>query len=374
MKKCIGPQYYKDFKCIADRCVHNCCKGGWLIELTEEMVQKYNSIPGPFGEQLRQSVTVDEEGSYVFQLVDGVCPHLGTTGLCNVFGELGESCMGTVCREFPRFSLHYGKVVETGIGLACEEAARIIMSQQKPFSIENIEVAQSGLVLEDNFETIEADDVYIDFLIRARTCMFQIIWEPGKTIYEKLNVLLELSMELQRHINCGSYNEVADCMPKVNRIVKMEEDAELAKETKKLLINIYRNLEQLNTDWENRADDIERCFIEESCIDVLEDIEGGENMELSLLSYFLYRYFMKSVDDYNVSDKIRLSICNYMMLMAQFAVLKEQEKFCFENLVEEARIFSRQVEYSDYNIESLLEEFNFGDELSESRIKLLFFK
>ena len=47
---------------------------------------------------------------------------------------LGEDKMGVVCTQFPRYTEYYGAVKETGIGLACEEAARIICQDKEAFT------------------------------------------------------------------------------------------------------------------------------------------------------------------------------------------------------------------------------------------------
>ena len=39
-----------------------------------------------------------------------------------------------MCDQFPRYSEYYGEIKESGIGLACEEAERIIFSENKTFT------------------------------------------------------------------------------------------------------------------------------------------------------------------------------------------------------------------------------------------------
>lgn len=377
MIKYIVPHYYKEFVCTAQRCAHNCCRGGWLIELTEDIVKKYEDIEGESGRRLRESVMTDEEGCYVFCLQDGVCPHLEQSGLCGVYRELGPDYMGTVCREFPRFSYAYGDRVEAGIGLACEEAARIILLERQPFALKEIELSKTGLVTMTCEKESEPEKEYLDFLQGARDYILRILWGSEGTIAEKIKRILDLSQHLQRHINCGNYNEIEDFSKKVQGIeLEPEWDEELCRMTRKLVVDIYRNLEQLNEEWIKRAEGIEESLLNDAYKTALDGLENGKTVQLQLLSYFIYRYFMKSAEDYNVSDKLLLCVCCYVVLMAQFASAKASKasgELSIEELVEEARIFSRQVEYSDNNIETLLEEFNFGDELSESRIKWLFF-
>ena len=34
--KIYAPAYYRDFKCIADKCKNICCKAGWGIEIDDD--------------------------------------------------------------------------------------------------------------------------------------------------------------------------------------------------------------------------------------------------------------------------------------------------------------------------------------------------
>ena len=42
--KLFAPEYYNEFKCIADRCTHSCCIG-WEIDVDGDTVEKYESLP-----------------------------------------------------------------------------------------------------------------------------------------------------------------------------------------------------------------------------------------------------------------------------------------------------------------------------------------
>ena len=39
----VFPNYYKKFKCIKDKCKHNCCIG-WEIDIDEDTMDLYNSL------------------------------------------------------------------------------------------------------------------------------------------------------------------------------------------------------------------------------------------------------------------------------------------------------------------------------------------
>ena len=124
--KLLAPSYYKAFICIADKCKHSCCIG-WEIDIDKNTVCKYSALSGEYAEKIKSSIT----GKSVphFKLCkNGKCPHLDGRGLCQIITEYGESYLCDICREHPRFYIDTPKGKEVGLGMSCEEAARIILS------------------------------------------------------------------------------------------------------------------------------------------------------------------------------------------------------------------------------------------------------
>lgn len=128
----VFPNYYEKFKCIADKCRHNCCIG-WEIDIDEDTMDLYNSLDGDFAERIRSSIEGDIPH---FTLTEGErCPFLNSSGLCEIICELGDGAISDICYLHPRFSNFYDDFTETGLGLCCEEAARLILTETEPFSV-----------------------------------------------------------------------------------------------------------------------------------------------------------------------------------------------------------------------------------------------
>ena len=146
--KLFAPEYYKDFKCIADRCRHSCCIG-WEIDVDGDTMEKYRSLKGEYGKEIIESI--DESETPHFRLVAKErCPHLDEKGLCKIITELGEGYLCHICREHPRFynDTPYGK--DVGLGMACEEACRLILSSDGYNDISEV-------------GEIEGDEEYFEF-------------------------------------------------------------------------------------------------------------------------------------------------------------------------------------------------------------------
>ena len=130
----VFPDYYKDFSCIADKCSHSCCIG-WEIDIDEKTLKKYSSLKEGYGKEIINTVE-NEEAAYFKLCEDERCPHLDEKGLCRIISNLGEDYLCEICREHPRFYNDTARGKFVGIGMACEEAARIIL--QNDFSIDEI--------------------------------------------------------------------------------------------------------------------------------------------------------------------------------------------------------------------------------------------
>lgn len=134
--KLYAPKYYREFNCIADKCQHSCCIG-WEIDVDERTLNKYKKLNSGYGVDILNSIEKGQP-SYFKLLNDDRCPHLDEKGLCRIISEYGEDFLCDICREHPRFYNDTISGKEVGIGMACEEACRIILSSDDYDKIEEI--------------------------------------------------------------------------------------------------------------------------------------------------------------------------------------------------------------------------------------------
>ena len=169
MKFCV-PKYYKDFKCIADKCTHSCCIG-WEIDIDNNTLEKYSRLNHEYREAIIESI--DRDGDPHFRLsINERCPHLDEKGLCKIITNLDESYLCEICREHPRFYLNS----EMGLGMACEEACRVILSSDNYDELE--ETSTCGAVSIDNSAAL-----------MERTRLFGILKNNTLKHEEKLNYI-----------------------------------------------------------------------------------------------------------------------------------------------------------------------------------------
>ena len=356
--------------------------GGWQIDIDDETAEYYQNVTGEFGDRLRESIEYTD--AYCFRLKDGQCPFLDDKGLCEVYKHLGEDKLGVVCAQFPRFSEYYGDIKETGIGLACEEAERIIFTDTDAFSFDMKELDEEP-VLDSEFDAELAKSL---FVYRDKVIALFDTESEGISLTDKLRATLLSSSYIQEMINNNSYEEITQYVTSLNLQKLLDEvssdgtgaDFTLCEAVYRILC-AYSGLETLNPAWPNVLD---RLFSQLHEADEDDNIKENTNImyeELSkefdlyisinnrgfeynnLIKYYVFRYFMKAAYDHDILGKSILTIANWIVIrdMDISRWLDNGKTFTFEDRIDTVHIFSRQVEYSEDNLWELNEEFMFDD-------------
>ena len=136
----VKPSYCNSFQCIASRCRDNCCIG-WEIDIDEETDRFYRNVTGDFKRRLEDGISRDGTPHFRLQGKKERCAFLNDDNLCDIFIHLGEEHLCGICREHPRFYEWYEEIpglmdwTESGLGLCCEEAARLFVSETGPLRL-----------------------------------------------------------------------------------------------------------------------------------------------------------------------------------------------------------------------------------------------
>ena len=303
----LYPEYYKDFKCISHRCKHNCCIG-WEIDIDADTLKFYKSVSGKFGDRLKQNIEYSDEPHFKLQTGDR-CPFLNHNGLCDIITTLGEDALCQICSDHPRFRNFYTSFTEIGLGLCCEEAARIILSHEKPFRL----VALDG----KEAEITEEEGGFLNF----RQQLFDIAEKEDISALEKIEV--------------------------ISKTYKIQ----IPKKTNTEWLEFLKSLERLDPDWER--------YLSLPVVGVEElskvNLQSFEKYFSRLLVYFIYRHLGEGVNDGRIKERIRFGlICTYLIRILTAAQITQNPDFDFENFTELCRAFSAEIEYSNENIETIL--------------------
>ena len=122
------PHYYKQFRCIADKCPDTCC-AGWQIMIDNRSLKKYSKVKGGFGNRLQNGI---DWKVHAFLQQGGRCEFLNEDNLCDIYKECGANMLCRTCQNYPRHTEEFEGLREISLSLSCPEAARIILGEKEP--------------------------------------------------------------------------------------------------------------------------------------------------------------------------------------------------------------------------------------------------
>lgn len=285
--KLYAPSYYKDFKCIADKCAHNCCIG-WEIDIDEISLEKYKSLKNDYGPTIMNSISFEDTPH--FKLCKGDrCPHLDENGLCKIILNYSKDYLCQICAQHPRF-YNYTTEAEVGIGMSCPESARIILTSQN-----YDEIIEVGQIAEDPFD--------IDFDGRVlRGEVYQILKNTTQGYENNLEAIYS-KYQIDKK-NDSYWLEILDTL-------------EYLDNESKLLFQNYSSKKRPR---------------------------GKEKYQERFLAYFIYRHCTEAVD-YEDFCK-RLSFCLFCERLLASLIYNEDD---LDKIVDIARIISTEIEHSEEN-------------------------
>lgn len=376
------PHFYKEFQCLAGKCKDSCCIG-WEIDIDPDTYAYYSNIEGEFGRRLQENIRIGRETSFI--LKEGRCPFLNEHNLCDICTELGEESLCEICTEYPRFTMEYGDVEEKCFGISCEEAGRLIFRDDKKITFE--ETVLPGDYIEDE----EEDRVFLSQLEQARNHAIAIMQERSISTLNRISLLLQFAEQVQRRINENQMESLADLIEDfegealLRRAAYLQQEeisAQKAFQFMKQRMDLFDQLEVLDEEWRGTPNRLKRYFLTRKAEGYVQDIQ--EFMEYykerdyeyeHLMVYFIFRYGMKAAFDYDFYNKIRFGVVSFLVIrdmdVERFIVNGRQ--FTKEDRIDVARIYSKEVEHSEDNLQQLTEDFMFEElfELYEINTQLL---
>ena len=136
--KVYAPDYCADFRCIAGSCRHSCCVG-WEIDVDPEAMKRYQAMDGALGEKLKRCIAPEPVPHFILSAGER-CPFLTEQNLCEIILRAGEDALCQICADHPRFRNYWSDRIEIGLGMACEEAARLILTSPHPLRLVPVSV------------------------------------------------------------------------------------------------------------------------------------------------------------------------------------------------------------------------------------------
>ena len=316
------PEYFSEFKCIANKCIDSCCIG-WEIVIDDATRTKYKHLDSDIGREI-----ADKTQHGCFHLDEnGRCAFLDTDGLCRIISGLGEGYLCDICREHPRY---YGTSkcgIEGGLGLGCEEAARIILS----------------LKALPRFTTVGRDVHYFD-----EDSFGDVSEHFRNNLYEGI-FNLDVCTLIGKYIACATAADevafevcTAEKRVPIPKVTYAQADENEIKRISDSLLPLLLECEALTDDW--------RDIVEKAGKVCVSDVLRHEEMIRSLLFYFTHRYVREGVEDMTLGARIMFSTACALSVTAICEIIEDSEPE-----VRAAVLFSKNIEYSTENVDMILD-------------------
>lgn len=341
------PAYYETFTCIASACPDSCCKD-WAVDIDDTAAAYYRSLEGPLGDRLRQVLRDTEDGTCM-TIENGRCPMWRSDGLCRIQAELGHDALSHTCRTFPRLRHDYGDFAELGLELSCPEAARLILTQPDTMTCRSVPGGEDADYEEDTMQ----------ILLRSRATALAFLERSPYPVPHTLAILLLYAHSVQAELDGGA-----------EAVLCPEEDLADARRyatggDMAQLLEFFKNLEILTSQWLDRLNAAQKIFSrgEGGTASAVTDVDCGQQSAVphigtdlfhspatwsdqyqALFRYFINRYWLQAVSDYDLIGRVKFSITACILIHALGG-----------DTVQTAQAFSKEIENDPDNVEALLD-------------------
>lgn len=296
------PDYYKNFRCIASRCKHNCCIG-WEIDIDADTLDFYLNATGDMGKRLKDSICCDDTPHFILDENER-CPFLNDKNLCDIICEYSQEHLCDICAQHPRFHNNLPDRIESGLGLCCEEAARIILGKK----------GSAHLICEGEGECS-------DEIITMRDEIIKLLQNREKPVTERISDMLSF----------------CDAVPKKRSVPEF--------------CDVLLSLERMDDKWSELLKATKRTYPKTNLTAFDSYMSEREYEYEQFCVYLVYRHFANSPDIAEAQKRACFVFAAHHLLHAIGAVLYSTAGiFDFDTQVEIARLFSSEIEYSDENL------------------------
>lgn len=349
----------------------------------------------------------DDGGSTMYRLkIDGRCPFLNSKNLCEIVLNLGPQALCQICSEYPRYSFEFDGAVEKSLTISCEEAGRLMFLSDVPIGF--VETEAGGWMPSDGPEADayspenDPDEEIFRTISLIRSAAIRILENRRIDLADRIGHFLALCTEAQHALDLADSDsdllrirlpelvrlytgsEHPEITPEARdaaaegsgpcldaeEILPFPEDSELLDAVRsgrfdylKKRMDILSGMEILTDRWVQEISELNKVFIsEDSYKSILSAWLSSPDCRIPayehLLVYFVFRYFPLAAYDGSIIDKARFAVFGMLVIRDLDAArfMRNGARFDLNDRIRNAKICSKEVEHSDYNIEYLFGE------------------
>lgn len=362
---CLFPDYYPRFRCVGSACQDNCCIG-WEICIDADTLDYYRSRTGALGEQLAQNIALTDQPHFILDDRQR-CPFLNGQNLCQLHIQLGEQHLCSICAQHPRFHNWFGTLKESGVGLCCEEAARLIL-----FS------AGFGFVSTVDRQPPDPDSAVPAELLQGlqavRQTVFGLLQNTRLSLLHRLCLVTALAQDLQGWFDQSRQPELTEeqtatefCVNACHSIAEFYRDADChpdfiaqlshavapvsSKDLLPQILRFHRQLAANDPNWHIRLKGLEQHL---PSLGKLEQFPELVPPLQRIAQYFVYRYFLAAgVEGDVLSGLLAAVVATLVIALLQLETYQQTGSITPWQQICNAKAYSKEVEYSPENQQQL---------------------
>ncbi|MCR4615943.1 MAG: flagellin lysine-N-methylase [Clostridiales bacterium] len=313
-----SPFYSEKFECLAGNCPDTCC-ARWEIIIDDDTASFYSGLNTKLGEKIKKFSDTDEDGNRYFKLHNNRCPFLDEDNLCEIRLCLGVEHTADVCRQHPWFIEEYEGFTEKALSLSCPAACEIIFSSTAAGAYPEV--------------TDISDDKVLNILTDQRNKLFA-GFDENASVRQNINTLFSVAENAQNRIDeaepfgtmCGF------APPDIQALCSFTD-------------HLLNDCEILTEKWKKLL-----AYCLSKTPDKYFENYIAENSLLinRALAYFIYRYFLKAVNEPDCGA--------YARLIALSALTPPLIAFLNGEAPDETfRLFSKEIEHDPENLDLILD-------------------
>ena len=342
------PFFYSSFVSTASNCSDSCCIG-WEIDIDQKTASYYHTLSQkedfPFGKRLKEEISYEDIPHFILTPNER-CPFLNHQNLCDIYIHLGEDHLCEICTQHPRFHEWFGDYKESGLGLCCEEAARLLLSSPEPLTFRTA-------VIEEEEDKTPFDKVLLDQLLCLRKEMFALLQDRTKTFSSRVSSLLFLAEQAQQQLDNGdlpfSFSQTSSFSSFDTNIV----------ENLDLLLCFLQTLEPIDLGWPDRLSCIQKELpvLLSNREQFLSALHERMYEYEHLCVYFLYRYLLKATWDEDILSRVKFAVFSVSIIfLLGLCDFSQNGQYSLLDQIQNTKAYSKEIEYCDENLESVLEQ------------------
>lgn len=344
------PRYYGDFRCKADRCTDSCCIG-WEIDIDKKSLERYEAVGGSFGNKLRKNIS--KQGTPHFILGENRrCPFLNGKNLCEMYIALGEESLCNICTDHPRYFEWFNRVKEGGVGMCCEAAAELILTSRENFSFCEMEVPEE--------EGCDCDEEFFSYLFTVRAKIIDFFQRREISLKDRLCSVVEYALRLQE-----KYDRFEFDIPDIERKSCCGDPAK-----NREFLSFFAGLESMEQSELFGGAFSDYPDIVKASTEFFEEFPEAYGYLEKAAVYFVWRHLLKSVFEGEFYSKVAFSVLSTCVTGILFVYsYMETGIFNIESAVRCCVYYSKEIEYSEENLNQIFDAFYDNDNFSVEEIK-----